>query len=514
MKKVLSLILALSFILTASCVLAVSAADTTLNEANKGWYVPRSAGTIRTDGNQEFYFNAGADGSTWEWPVIHDGELEEGTITAVLGPKGGAGIFFGATGIRANVKEGSENSLKAADKDIRFYWASLVYEGSTLKFKFYADQSQTGQYRQIGATVNLSSAHGCDGVSDVELKVSFSKEGACTVYVNGKSVYSASGLSLFGNEYGMIVNYAKNLTPSARAGYVKSFTTAEVSSYINWAPRRGATAYAPVDNGEFLWKYQGTNVWNNPIRYNTDLEKGTVIATVAKGSKIGVLFGATGLNNVKDGTDANISVSNAPSLRYFWAYVKDNTLTLEADKNADAGNQGRETVASATLPVSSADADYTIKVIFNKSGDISVSFNDAEYIKITAAELKTKGFEIYGSEVGMMPVALSNGTANAVAGSVKAFSLSQEHPGLPEDPVEAPDDTTPPAETPDGGTDGGDTPDGGSDNTETGNTDTADEGKKDANDGKNAGLVWIIAGVLAIVVIGAVAIVVIKKKKK
>ncbi len=444
MKKLIAIILTLSFILTLIPVTfsSYAATEVILNNANKGWTANKATDRFVTDGEQEFYWKTGAtDVNTWEWPVYRSESLEEGVIEAVISPSANIGILFGATGIDL-VADGSGNGLDSTTKDIRFYWVAITENNGTYNLVFRKDSNAYGKYADDDADADndvlnfkLDEKYNIDGKSDIRLRVHFKKEGYIQFYINDVASSSRTGTewATFGNQLGMCVTTVKGYytEENAKVGYVKEFSFND-NFYNNWTPRRGVLgvpSFIPYAQGEYQWLYQDNDQWNNPIRYNTDLDEGTITATVTKGSKTGIIFGATGLDNVND--DGS-SVANAAGLKYYWANVNGNTLTLEVDSKDDKPKEPWKTV---TLPISSDEADYTIKVKFSKQGDISVSVNDKEYIAVTAEDLGKAGFEIYGKEVGMMAVQVKDAdvVANSVAGSVKEFTIHVCTPGAEAD---------------------------------------------------------------------------------
>ncbi|MBE6619609.1 MAG: hypothetical protein E7626_07540, partial [Ruminococcaceae bacterium] len=433
MKKLIAIILTISFMLCLVPVtFSVSAAATKLNAANKGWTVCRSHGSFFTDGQQEFYWISDPNKKTWDWPVYRKETLEEGTIEAIISPSANVGIFFGATGVKEYVTDvGSNVAFANPDYDIRHYWIYIAESSGTYKIVFNMDSNVSGGYVNKENFTLDATKYKLDGTSDISLKVSFNKEGKFQVFVNDVSAMTRSGYVPFGNQFGMAVKSATYTEANAKVGYVKDFSFAD-RDYLDWTARRGAAAVASYSGGEYLWHYQGTSVYNNPLRYNYDLAEGTITATVTKGSRTGIIFGATGLDNVKEGNVGNVSASAAPNFMYYWAYVSGNQLKLEVDSTQAEGAQSRTVWKTATLPFSSDDADYTIKVDFRTSGDMSISVNDVEYITVTPDELASKGYTIYGSEVGMMPVTRSGGESGAVAGSVKKFTIAAPHVCAPE----------------------------------------------------------------------------------
>ena len=94
MKKILSLILVLAFVLCGVAALNVSA-DVIIND----WTIKRGGGFYIKNSAYEFEWKADNSGKTYEWPAIHNGSFKEGTITATVSPKGGIAIFFGAEGM-------------------------------------------------------------------------------------------------------------------------------------------------------------------------------------------------------------------------------------------------------------------------------------------------------------------------------------------------------------------------------------------------------------------------------
>lgn len=440
MKKILSLVLALSFILCASALFTVSAAETKLNDANKGWKATRGGGNFFTDANREFYWKANASGQTYDWPAVHTGSLEEGTITAKVSASGNIGIFFGGSGVAENVKDGGSNLVGAANT--KFSWIVLEVDPSTKvsKLRFYYDDDDAanvslGNNSQSNMPLNdtpeNAAKYGIDGTSDVELKVEFTKAGKMIAYVNGvKTIIRNDGFPTFGNEYGMIVRGNSNYgaaSANTEVGYVKSFSTqGDISAFSKWTVRRGGSSWAAVDGGEFLWKYvaDGTNgrTYNNLVQYYKDLEEGSASAKVAKNSRIGIAFAGTGFANVKEGSGG--ALSEAQDCKYYWAVVDwDNTaskyyLALKVDSSATDGTLTTVERVDISDIATISNNDYTIKVDFTKDGDIKVSLNGEELISVT-------GQTLYGKQLGMIttkrgPLA---DKAGQTAGTVKAFTI-------------------------------------------------------------------------------------------
>ncbi len=420
MKKVLSIILTLSFILCACASVTLTA-----NAASTDWTAKRGGGNFTYPSGKEFSWKTGSDGRTYEWPILRKDTMEEGTITATVSPAGGIGIVFGASGL-SSLSDSTAN-VKNSD-NVRYSLVVFEYDGTAPKLKFFYDDQVTG-----GATITPNSnmpldaaSLGIDGVSDVEIKVEFSKAGKMIAYINGaKTIIRNEGFPTFGNEYGMMVrekNYGTE-NASKEIGYVKSFSKSAVSNYAKWTARRGASSFAEADGGEFQWKYvadsENGRTWNNLIQYYKNLEEGTITATVAKNSRIGIMFAGTGFENVKEGTGG--AVAEAQNLKYYWAVVDwDGTaekyyVALMTDSSDTAGE--RTAIEKVYIDTNIAAADYTIKVNFTKDGDISVVFNNEKLISVT-------GQTIYGSQLGMMTTTrgpLAN-TIGQTAGTVKSFT--------------------------------------------------------------------------------------------
>ncbi len=236
MKKLLSIILALSFILCAGA-LSSFAATTKLWQANTGWNVVRGEGMVWYDDARDvdFYWKADANGKTWDWPVFRNDTMEEGTITAKISASGNIGIFFGALGIE-NVSDAGGKNLTTA-VDTRYSWIALEVAPDTgaAVLKFYHDDDTAAGVPladNILATVALNDTpenatkYGIDGSSDVELKVEFTMAGKVVAYVNGVETITKEGVTLFGTQYGMIIR--SNTTygtakANTEVGYVKNF---------------------------------------------------------------------------------------------------------------------------------------------------------------------------------------------------------------------------------------------------------------------------------------------------
>jgi len=202
--------------------------ETPLNNANTNWTACRSAALFRKKGTDtnEFYWKSDANKMTWDWPVYRKETLEEGTIEATISASANAGIIFGATGIKEYVGEASENKVSLGDtnKDIRFYWAAVIYEEGIPKFRLYYDDSAVGAYNSKPSVILNESVHGITGASDIKLKVVFDKAGNCSCYVNGVKVYSGSDIVPFGNQFGIGVRKMGYTVASAEVGSVKSFS--------------------------------------------------------------------------------------------------------------------------------------------------------------------------------------------------------------------------------------------------------------------------------------------------
>lgn len=426
MKKVLSIILTLSFILCACASVTLTA-----NAASTDWTVKRGGGAFTYPSGKEFSWKTDASGNTWEWPVLRKDTMEEGTITAKVSPKGGVGILFGASGL-SSLSDSTAN-VKNSD-NVRYSLVVFEYDGTNPKLKFFYDDKVAG-----GATITPNSnmpldaaALGIDGVSDVEIKVEFTQAGKMIAYINGaKTIIRNEGFPTFGNEYGIMVrqiNYGAD-NAGKEIGYVKSFSKSAIPNYSKWIARRGASSFAAASGGEFQWKYvadgEKGHTWNNLIQYYKNLEEGPITATVAKNSRIGIMFAGTGFENVKDSTGG--AVADAQNLKYYWAVVDwDGTaqkyyVALMTDSSDTAGT--RTTVEKVYIDTNIASADYTIKVEFTKAGNISVYFNGKKLIDVT-------GQTIYGSQLGMMTTIrgpLEN-MAGQTAGTVKRFTAGTAAP--------------------------------------------------------------------------------------
>lgn len=447
MKKLIAIILTLTFVLTlAPLTLSVSADTQQLNKAGTSWTSCRSDNSFVVDSSDDYEFHvlADANGKTYDWPVYHKDSLEEGTIEATFGAKANIGIFFGATGIKDYVGDSAElvagtdqakDSLGTVKYDVRYYVATVMLEekdGSPIyRFRLQADgDAASGSAPSQGSKDLTEADHGINGTDEFTMKISFNEEGDLKCYINGVLVMTKEDITPYGDEFGICVRrYEKYGTDynKKEVGYVKNFSYSDTDFFNDWTPRRGASAVHPSAKGEIMWNSQNTDVWSNPIRYNKDLEEGTITAKFAKNSQAGVLFGATGLNNVYDDNvkpagATNIGFGNAPNLMYLWACVENNKLLLKADPTAaDGTTQNVKTVASANLPISAADTEITLKIQFTKAGDIKIDVNGTNYINLTAAELTAKGGAIYGKEVGIVSSVRHNLAANAPAGELLTF---------------------------------------------------------------------------------------------
>lgn len=248
MKKLLSIILALSFILCASMLSTVSAAETKLYVSTTDeWQPGRGKQYVYADDarNVEFYWKADGSGATYDWPVSNVGTLEEGTITATVSAAGNVGIFFGATGVKQNVEDGVNNLTGAADT--KYCWVCLeVSQDGVAKLRFYYDDDAAGgaalsthsdSNMPLNDTTANAEKYGIDGTSDIELKVEFTAEGKMTAYVNGEKVITRTpdynnARPTFGTEYGILIRGASYGSEKANAevGYVKSFSASAPST--------------------------------------------------------------------------------------------------------------------------------------------------------------------------------------------------------------------------------------------------------------------------------------------
>lgn len=451
MKKLIAIILTLTFVLTlAPLTLSVSADTQQLNKAGTSWTSCRADNSFVVDSSDDYEFHVLADknGQTYDWPVYHKDPLEEGTIEATFDGKANIGILFGATGVKDYVGDSAElvagtdqakDSLGTNKYDVRYYAAVVIYEphttdgGGNYRFRLLSDSEVAGGGAvSIGTTsIHLTEAkHGINGTDEFTMKISFNKDGDFRCYINGVQVFTRTDVVPYGDEFGICVrkylNYGTEYA-NKEVGFVKNFSYSDTDFFNDWTPRRGERAVQPSAKGEIMWLSQNADVWSNPIRYNKDLEEGTVTAKFAKNSQAGVIFGATGLDNVYDDHNkpagaTNIGFGNAPNLQYLWACVENNKLLLKADPTAAEGTtQNVKTVASANLPISAADTEITLKIQFTKAGDIKIDVNGTNYITLTAAELTAKGGAIYGKELGIVSSVRHNLAANAPAGELLTF---------------------------------------------------------------------------------------------
>ncbi|MBE6618978.1 MAG: hypothetical protein E7626_04240 [Ruminococcaceae bacterium] len=429
MKKILSLFLAISFVLCGAAALSVNAGNVIIND----WTISRGGGSFVKNNAYEFEWKTDANGKTWDWPAMHAGSLTEGSISATVSPAGGIGIYFGAQGM-ANAADGGAAVSNA--ENLKYSLVAFEYSSGIPKLRFYYDNQSAG-----GATISKESdmplddaKYGIDGTSDVTIKVEFTAAGKVEAYVNGEKVITrASGFPTAGAEYGMMVKSANYGTgkASTKVGYVKSFsTTSDISTASKWTVRRGGNSWqiAPSDNTEFVWKYvadagnaNNGRSYTNLIQYYKNLEEGSVTISVAKNSRVGIAFAGSGFENVKEGS-GNVAVSTAPNFKYYWAVVDWDSsaqsyyLALKTDASDADGTQ--TVVQKVALTQDIATTNYTIKVNFTKTGNISVYFNEDKLIDVS-------GQTIYGSQLGVInagrgPLADKVGQ---VAGTVTSFNV-------------------------------------------------------------------------------------------
>ena len=233
MKKILTVLIALSLVITVFSSLTVSAEEIALNSAGKGWKAYRSNPLFIDDTNDsyEFHWKTDANKKTWTWPVLRTDGFDEGTIEIEVSPSANVGIIFGGCGIKEYVGESYEyilgstsekrGSLGRTDKDIRFYWAAVVWKDDIPTFKLIVDDGADTAFKE---TFSLP-LEDIDNNSDIIITVSFNQSGKCFISVNKEKVYSSDTIELFGDQYGIAVCEASY--PSAegleRIGYLKSF---------------------------------------------------------------------------------------------------------------------------------------------------------------------------------------------------------------------------------------------------------------------------------------------------
>ena len=450
MKKLLSIILALSFVLCAASLFTVSAAETHLSGSGKGWKTTRGGGVFYTDADREIYWKAGGDGKTWAWPVVHSGSLTNGVITATMSASGNVGIFFGGDGIATNVKDGGTSSLLGAT-DVRYSWVAIEVNPSTGEAKlayFYDDETAAGtditDYRKswlpLNDTPENAAKFGIDGSSDIELKVSFNEKGKMKAYVNGALVTSREGSCVpFGGEYGIITCNASYGSEKANSevGYIKSFSATDKLSGLDeeWIIRRGGASWAASAGNEFDVLFVNNNnkaqTFNNLAQYYKNLEEGTVTATVGAGSRIGIAFAGTGFENVFEGSGG--ALTQVENLMYYQAVLDYDgsvaklyiALKVDSCATSDVASNTPTEIKKVYLSSNSLiNNDYTLKVTFTKAGDIKIYFNGEEYISVT-------GQTIYGSDLGMVTTArgpLDVSKVGTAAATVKNFVIEGEAP--------------------------------------------------------------------------------------
>ena len=431
MKKILSLILVLAFVLCGVAALNVSA-DVIIND----WTIKRGGGFYIKNSAYEFEWKADNSGKTYEWPAIHNGSFKEGTITATVSPKGGIAIFFGAEGMEG-VADGVA-SVKSAT-NLRYELVAFEYDSGTPKLKFFYDDKTAGDVT-IAADSNMSLAdakYGIDGISDVTISIEFTAAGKVVTYVNGEKVMTRDGDNArptFGTQFGMMVRPVTYGSEAAgtKVGYVKEFsaTAAEVGE-AKWSVRRGGNSFVLNPTGaEIAWKYfadsgnaNNGRIYTNLIQYYKDLEEGTITASVAKNSRVGIAFGGTGFENVKEGS-GNVAVSNAPNFKYYWAVVdwdsSASTYYLALKTDASDADGTSTTIARVNLTDNIEITEYTIKVEFTKDGDIAISYNGEKLIDVT-------GQTIYGKQLGIIPTNRGplSGKVGLLAGTINAFEIEE-----------------------------------------------------------------------------------------
>ena len=148
-------------------------------------------------------------------------------------------------------------------------------------------------------------------------------------------------------------------------------------------------------------------------------EEGEIEATMAPTGNAGIIFGAVGIDTIKDST---ASTANVAGVKFYYAgFIAPGKIALYADDKDDAGMYTliQEAAIADIDDNYDASADVTIKVEFTKDGKITLYANGNKAFTV-------EGYIPFGTQIGMM-VDVGNGfTPGVVVVDVKHFSYGDK----------------------------------------------------------------------------------------
>ena len=450
MKKLLSIVLALSFVLCASTVFAVSAAEVLLNNAGKGWTTERGVGWVYTSDDYLAYWKANTQyNTTYDWLSLKSGALAEGTITAKVSAKGNVGILFGGSSVAAKVGDGAGATEGVSRADgVKFILVSLMVNSTATSLELYYDYNDaehwTGDKKvtvALNDTPENATKYGIDGTTDVEIKVDFTAAGKITAYVNGEKAIESTDTEYptFGTEHGFVVRGAA-YTGTDMAGYIKTYETAEpipegVTTSADWKIKTGG--FASNNTGLFTFDY---TKGSSPIAiYNGNIFCGKVTVRynyedVRAGStpKKSIIFGAKGIKASAGTTAEEIQADDNTK---FYRFVMENRRywieIIDADK-CTSGNpddwagylvqpkgywnnraNGDDLDFFNAMQSNSQYSEFTIE--WTEKGALKISLNGTALSNLTLPE----GSAVpYGSEFGIVGYAQTTGSTTILGSRV------------------------------------------------------------------------------------------------
>ena len=255
MKKIISLALAMVFVLIAT--LSVSAASIPTDEQVNN-DATASAKWIAKNGNAcfgydpaiagEFYMIGDANAVVWNWFAVSKSTTaaEGGKITAKLSTKADVGIMFGATALSTSSKLSNGNC-----DGLQFYYAGIQYDAANSAYSIILlnDSSATGKSEPASLTqVASAPITGVNDADGITLEVAFTADGEVKISANGTEVINQTGLVPYGNECGILapkVDYkvTQNMAGLELVFALDEFTISALPADAPEAPENGdATA--------------------------------------------------------------------------------------------------------------------------------------------------------------------------------------------------------------------------------------------------------------------------------